>query len=75
MSLDYISELAAGASSRSSSRSGQAASLEASSRSEQAASLEVRADVLKTFNDVEDTGEADVELLDVTQEGKQATQF
>ena len=63
MSLDYIPELAAGASSRSSSRSGQAAS------------LEVRADVLKAFSDVEDTGEADVELLEVTQEGKQATQF
>ena len=73
VSLDYIPEPAGGAS------SGQAASLEASSRSSsrsgQAASLEVRADVHKTFHDIEDTGEADIDLLDVTQEGKQVTQF
>ena len=67
MSLDYIPEPAAGSS------TGQAAPLQASSRSGQAASLEVRADVHKTFHDVEDTGEVDV--LDSTQEGKQATQF
>ena len=49
MSLDYIPELAAGAS-----------------------TLEVMADVHQTFDDV-DSGE--VEVLDSTEEGNQATQF
>ena len=49
--------------------------LAAGASSGQAASLEVREDVHKTFHDIEDTGEADIDLLDVTQEGKQVTQF